>query len=97
VGIKTVTVVNNNNCLGQCLDGINRAYGNRKGKKEELCMFLNIDFAKIAQAMGCLGIRVEDPGEISQVLKKALKSDLPAVIDVATDMNCKAPSPWTPP
>jgi acetolactate synthase-1/2/3 large subunit len=96
-GIKTVTVVNNNSCLAQCLDGINRAYGNRKGKREELCMFLNTDFAKIAQAMGCMGIRVENPGEISAALKKGLESELPAVIDVVTDMEGKAPSPWTPP
>lgn len=95
-GIKTVTVINNNNCLGQCLEGINRAYGNRTGKREEMYMFLNIDFAKIAQTMGCFGIRVEDPGEISAALAKGLESDLPAVIDVATDMTCKAPSPWTP-
>jgi acetolactate synthase-1/2/3 large subunit len=95
-GIRTVTVVNNNHCLGQCLDGINRAYGDKTGNREEMCMFLNIDFAKIAQAMGCLGIRVENPGQISAALKKALESDLPAVIDVATDMKCKAPNPWTP-
>ena len=95
-GIKTITVVNNNGCLGQCLDGINRAYGNRTGKREEMCMFSNIDFAKIAQAMGCFGIRVENPGEISAALKKALQSERPAVVDVATDMNSKAPSPWTP-
>ena len=95
-GIRTVTVVNNNHCLGQCLDGINRAYGDKTGKREEMCMFLDIDFAKIAQAMGCLGIRVENPGEISAALKKALESDLPAVIDIATDMECKAPNPWTP-
>jgi len=47
--------------------------------------------------MGCLGIRVEHPEEISEALRKALVSDLPAVVDVVTDVTCKVPSPWTPP
>ena len=37
------------------------------------------------------------PGEIAEALKKALASDRPAVVDVVTDVACKAPSPWTPP
>ena len=32
-GINTVTVINNNHCLRQCLEGINRAYGDRPGKE----------------------------------------------------------------
>jgi acetolactate synthase-1/2/3 large subunit len=95
--IKTVTVVNNNQCLQQCLDSVNNAYGEKPGKRDELCKFQDINFAKIAQEMGCLGIRVEDPEQISEALKKALASDLPAVVDVVTDITCKAPGPWTPP
>jgi len=60
-------------------------------------MFRDVNFANIAQEMGCLGIRVEHPGEISVALKKALAADLPTVVDVVTDIRCKAPSPWTPP
>jgi acetolactate synthase-1/2/3 large subunit len=96
-GIKTVTVVNNNHCLRQCLEGIDRAYGDRSGKREEMCMFGEVNFANVAQDLGCLGIRVEQPGEISGALKKALEADLPAVIDIVTDVKCKAPDPWTPP
>jgi acetolactate synthase-1/2/3 large subunit len=96
-GIKTVTVVNNNQCLRQCLEGINRAYGDRSGNKDEMCKFQDVNFARIAQEMGCLGIRVEHPDEISEALRRALVSDLPAVVDVVTDITCKAPSPWTPP
>lgn len=95
--IKTVTVVNNNQCLRQCLEGIHRAYGDRPGNKDEMCKFQDVNFARIAQEMGCLGIRVEHPEEISEALRKALVSDLPAVVDVVTDVTCKAPSPWTPP
>jgi thiamine pyrophosphate-dependent acetolactate synthase large subunit-like protein len=46
--------------------------------------------------MGCLGIRVEHPEEIAQALRKALVSEHPAVVDVVTDVTCKAPGPWTP-
>jgi acetolactate synthase-1/2/3 large subunit len=96
-GINAVTVINNNHCLRQCLEGINKAYGDRPGKKEEMFMFKELNFARIAEEMGCYGIRVEQPGEISEALKKALASNRPAVVDVVTDVNCKAPSPWTPP
>ena len=95
-GIKTVTVVNNNHCLRQCLEGINRAYGDEPGNRGEMCMFQEVNFARIAQEMGCLGIRVERSGEISEALKKALMSDQPAVVDIVTDVNCKAPAPWAP-
>ncbi len=96
-GINAVTVINNNHCLRQCLEGINKAYGDRPGKKEELCMFKELNFARIAEEMGCLGIRVERPEDISPALKKALVSNRPAVVDVVSDVSCKAPSPWTPP
>ena len=95
-GIKTVTVVNNNQCLQQCLAGISRAYGNRAGNRDEQSKFQDINFAKIAQDMGCFGIRVERPGEIAPALKKALASDQPAVVDVVTDAAVRAPAPWTP-
>jgi acetolactate synthase-1/2/3 large subunit len=91
-----VIVINNNHCLRQCLEGINKAYGDRPGKKEEMCMFKDLNFARIAEEMGCYGIRVERPGEIAEALKKALSSGRPAVVDVVTDVNCKAPSPWAP-
>jgi acetolactate synthase-1/2/3 large subunit len=95
-GIKTVTIVNNNHCLRQCMDGINRAYEERVGNKDEMCMFLDVNFAKIAQDMGCLGIRVERPEEIANAIKTALDAEIPAVVDIVTDVKCGAPKPWTP-
>ena len=41
--------------------------------------------------MGAVGIRVEDPGEIKGALEKALKMDLPVIIDVVTDIDALAP------
>lgn len=95
-GINTVTVVNNNHCLSQCSEGVHEAYGDRPGKKEEVYSFCEVNFARIAQEMGCLGIRVEEPGKISEALKKALEASMPAVVEVVTDPECKAPEPWTP-
>jgi len=94
--IKTVTIVNNNNALGQCKPGVNGAYGDRTGKREEMYLFQELNFAKIAQEMGCLGIRVESPDGIAEAINNALDSDIPAVVDVVTDVSCAAPRPWTP-
>jgi len=95
-GIKTVTVVNNNCCLSQCAGGILAAYGDRPGKSEEIYQFCEVNFARIAQEMGCLGIRVENPEAIAGALKEALAADIPAVVEVVTDAECKAPEPWRP-
>lgn len=96
-GINVVTVINNNQYLRQCVDGINQAYGDRPGNRDDLCKFSKIDFAKIAEDMGCVGIRVENPEEIAGALKKALSLKKPVVVDVVTDPTCKAPAAWTPP
>jgi acetolactate synthase-1/2/3 large subunit len=93
--IKTVTVVNNNSCFKQCVRGVNRAYGDDSGSREDMYKFRDTDFAKIAQDMGCFGIRVERPEEISRALKKALEADVAAVVDVVTDPEHDAP--WPPP
>jgi len=46
--------------------------------------------------VGCMGIRVERPGDIRSAIQRALASGRPAVVDVATDMNAVAPPPWSP-
>ena len=96
-GINVITVVNNNHVLRQCVEGINQAYGDRPGNRDEQCKFSATNFAKMAEDMGCAGIRVENPDDISKALDKALSLDKPVVVDVVTDAACKAPSPWTPP
>jgi len=89
LGIKTVTVVNNNYSLSQCSVGVSKAYGDRSGNKGDLFRFRGANFARIAQELGCLGIRVEKPQEIAGALKTALDADRPAVVDVVTDETCK--------
>lgn len=96
-GINVVTVVNNNQVLRQCVDGINQAYGDRPGNRDEQYKFQKTDFAKLAEDMGCVGIRVEQPGQIAEAIKRALSVNRPVVVDVVTDSACRAPAPWTPP
>ena len=95
-GIHTVTVVNNNAALGQCLVSIEKLYRGRSGNPDPMCRFSNVNFARIAEDLGCLGIRVERPQEIAPAIEKALTADRLAVVDVATDVRCAAPDPWSP-
>ncbi|MBI2862473.1 MAG: thiamine pyrophosphate-binding protein [Chloroflexi bacterium] len=44
-----------------------------------------VDFARIAEGCGALGIRVREPGELEGALERAFSSKLPAVVDVLTD------------
>ncbi len=55
-----------------------------------------INFAKIAENMGAVGIRVEKANEIAPAFQKALKLDTPVVIDIATDIDIVAPKAWEP-
>ena len=90
--INSVTVVNNNGGGNQSKHGFDRAYGGVQTEQaHELWHFTKVNFAKIAEEMGAVGIRVEDPGEIKGALEKALKMDLPVIIDVVTDIDALAP------
>ena len=44
--------------------------------------FTELDYAEIARAFGCAGIRVENSGELDQALAEAMRSDKTSVIDV---------------
>jgi len=94
-GIKTVIVVNNNQSLSQCARDIDTTYGDRP-KRDELYKFSDVNFARIAQEMGCLGLRVERPGEIAAALSNALAADVPTVVEIVTDAECRPPEPWRP-
>lgn len=95
-GLNTVTVVNNNSGLMQCQIGVDAAYGNRQGNRESFYSFSNINFARIADEIGCLGIRVENPEQLFGALEQALSTDKPVVVDVVTDPGSTPPGLWTP-
>ncbi|MGY9004232.1 MAG: thiamine pyrophosphate-binding protein, partial [Rhodospirillales bacterium] len=90
--INSVTIVNNNGAGNQSKRGFDRAYGGEQTEQgKELWTFTKVNFAKIAEEMGAVGIRVEDPSEIKSALEKALKMDRPVIIDVVTDIDAQAP------
>ena len=93
-GINAVIVVNNNHSLNQEKHSNERAYAGEPGNPDGLWHFLDIDFSKIAQSIGCFGIRVEQPGQIQSALEQAIASGKPAVVDVATDIEGIAPRAW---
>jgi pyruvate dehydrogenase (quinone) len=45
----------------------------------------NPDFAKVAEAAGIRGIRIEDPGELEAGLRDGLAHDGPVLFDVVTN------------
>ncbi len=84
-GIKTITIVNNNSRLGQCVLGIRRAYRDDPGSKKHQYAFRDTNFARIAGEMGCFGVRVERPDGIQAAIRQAIEQDKPAVVDVVTE------------
>jgi pyruvate dehydrogenase (quinone) len=53
----------------------------------------NPNFAKVAEAMGVLGVRIEDPAEVRSGLQRALAHPGPALVDVVTDPNALSMPP----
>lgn len=94
--LNTITIVNNNSCLAQGARSINTAYEGYAGNRREIFHYRPMDFSKIAQAMGCIGKRVERIEDFPAVFAEALKAPLPVVIDVVTDPEALAPLPWSP-
>jgi acetolactate synthase-1/2/3 large subunit len=91
--INSVTLVNNNSSGNQSKRGFDRVYGGQQTEQgKELWTYTKVNFARIAQEMGALGIRVEKPDEIAPALKRALAADRPVVIDVVTDIDALAPT-----
>jgi pyruvate dehydrogenase (quinone) len=71
----------------------NHTLGMVKLEQEVLCYpsfqtdLKNPDFAKMAEAIGILGIRIEDPAQVGSGLERALTHLGAALIDVVTDPN----------
>jgi acetolactate synthase-1/2/3 large subunit len=51
-----------------------------------------MNFAKLAEDMGALGIRVERASQFAPALAQAFAAKRTAVIDVATDIEALAPT-----
>jgi acetolactate synthase-1/2/3 large subunit len=97
-GINAVMVVNNNFALNQEKSLFDAAYGGeQRGRADEMWIFRReANLAKVAEDLGCVGIRVERPADIRPALEKALAANRPAVVEVLTDVNAMAQRAWTP-
>jgi acetolactate synthase I/II/III large subunit len=85
-GINLLVVINNNSALSQEIPLYEAGYRQLPRLRDrELWGFERVDFARIAEGFGCLGIRVEEPGEIGPALERGLAAQRPVVIDVVTD------------
>jgi len=94
--LNSITVVNNNGGGNQSKRGFDRAYGGEPTvKSRELWTYSPMNFARLAEDMGALGIRVERASDIAAALKRALAADRPVVIDVVSDIEELAPTAVT--
>ena len=90
--INAVTIVNNNGGGNQSKRGFDRVYGGTQTEGgRTLWTFNKMNFARLAEDMGALGIRVENAAGFPAALAQALAADRPAVIDVVTDIDALAP------
>ena len=91
-GINAITLVNNNSSGNQSKRGFDRVYGGTQTEQaREMWTFTKVNFARLAEDMGAVGIRVEKPGEIGAAIDTALKANRPVVIDVVTEIDALAP------
>ena len=56
-----------------------------------------VNFAKVAESMGCVGFRVERPADIKPALDKALAAGRPAIVELLSDHTIRAKRGWVPP
>ena len=96
--IKTITVINNNNSGNQALRTTKILYDDKlTDRSNEMFPRSKDNFAKIAEDMGAIGLRVENPGEIKPAFQRALEEELPVVIDIVSDIEVVAPLAWEKP
>jgi acetolactate synthase-1/2/3 large subunit len=85
--------VNNNGGGNQSKRGFDRAYGGEQtAQARELWTYRMVNFARIAEEIGAVGIRVEKPAELQGALARALAANRPAIVDVVTDIEAIAPT-----
>lgn len=90
--MDAVIVVNNNGGGNQSKRGFDRVYGGQQTQKaRELWTYRPVNFARVAQDIGALGIRVEKPADFAPALARALEAGRLVVIDVVTDIEALAP------
>jgi acetolactate synthase I/II/III large subunit len=94
-GINAVVLVNNNHSLNQEQRLFNAAYGGQPTDgQRQMWVYQDINLARVADDMGCLGIRVERPSEIAGALDRAFSANRPVLIDCVTDIAALHDRAW---
>src|ERR1043166_10146545 len=84
--LNAITLLNNTASGNQSKRGFDRVYGGQQTERgKELWTCTKQNFAKIAEDIGALGIRVEKPADIGPALQQALVANRSVVIDVLFD------------
>jgi acetolactate synthase-1/2/3 large subunit len=97
-GINLVVVVNNNSSLNQEIPLVKTAYREKRDDRSgEIWRFQkNANLAKVAEALGCAAFRVENPGELKDLLPRAFAMGRPVVLDCISEEQALAPTAWLP-
>jgi acetolactate synthase-1/2/3 large subunit len=90
-GMEVMTAVNydvpvkwfilNNSTLAMIRDTQDVLFNGRRFNAD----FINPDYVKLAESMGAVGLRVEKPDEIEEIVKQALDNGRPTLVDVLID------------
>ncbi len=86
--LPIVTVVMNNACWGISKSAQDLIFGE---DRRSIVMLSDTAYDQVAVGFGCYGERVTSFDEIGPAIKRALKSKLPACINITTDSNVVHP------
>ena len=95
-GINVIILINNNNALNQEIQLYRETTHGKKKFSDELWRFNNVKFSELASTLGCAAFRVEQPSDLSDVLKEAFSMNRPVVVEAITDVGAEAQNAWLP-
>jgi acetolactate synthase-1/2/3 large subunit len=96
--INLVVVINDNSSLNQEIPLVQAAYKEKRDARSgEMWRFSkDANLAKVAEALGCVGWRVETPAQLREMLPHAFGMNRPVVLDCISDDQALAPTAWVP-
>jgi acetolactate synthase-1/2/3 large subunit len=80
--IPVIVAILNNGFLGMVRQWQELFFSRRYS---ETCLEGSVDFVKLAEAYGALGLRAKKKNEVKDVIKEAVKSGKPAIIDFVVE------------
>ncbi len=90
-GLNVTVVVLNNGAMGW-IKWEQAAFWDGNFESTDL---IDVDFAKVAQGMGCTGVSVRDPAQLREALEHTLALRSPAVVDIRTTASESAVAKFT--